>query len=410
MSLRRLVLPLIALCLGGSALGGLGVDGVSGATYTATSSHGAAVGAANDWTPPTVALGAVAGTVSGTVGLTATAADDRGTVASVVVQRAAVGTTTWTTICTRTAAPYTCSWDTTGLPDGGQALRAVATDDSGYTATSATVLTTVDNATASVRITSPVSGTTLGATTTVTAEAASNRTVDSVALQYRLAGAASWTGLCLDTVAPYSCTWDSGLVAAGSYELRAVMTYAGTRTLTSATVTATVSGTVRGSDVQVTDVLTPGMPAMGDVITLTYSGVVAPGSLKTGWDGTGSTPLSIDFHGQNVLGNPITASRDWAAFVGANLGHLSFEQNYVQPQATVRFAASMTRSTQTVGGVPVTVVTVTLGLPTSGAMNLKSGTSAASISWAPSASATSTTGSPVVTTTVVEKGVLDRDF
>lgn len=408
--LRRLVLPLLALCLGASALSGWGVTAVSGATYTATSSQGVTVGAANDWTPPTTTLAAVASPASGTVTLTASAADDRGTVASVSVQRAPAGTTSWTTVCTRTVAPYSCSWDTSAVADGPWALRSVATDDSGYVGTSAVVTTTVDNSTAAVRVTSPVAGTVLGSSTTVTAEASSNRSVDAVTLQYRPTGAATWTSICEDTVAPYSCTWDSGQAASGGYELRAVLTYAGTRTLASATVGVTVAGTVRGSDVQVTDVQTPGTPATGDVVTLTYSGLVAPGSLKAGWSGSGSTALSIDFHGQNVLGNPITTNRDWAAFVGANLGHLSFEQNYVQPQATVRFAASMTQSTQVVGGASVTVVTVTLGLPTSGATNLKSGTSAVNVSWAPSGAATSTTGVPVVTTTVVEKGAADRDF
>ena len=86
--LRRLVLPLLALCLGASALSGWGVTAVSGATYTATSSQGVTVGAANDWTPPTTTLAAVASPASGTVTLTASAADDRGTVASVSVQRA----------------------------------------------------------------------------------------------------------------------------------------------------------------------------------------------------------------------------------------------------------------------------------------------------------------------------------
>lgn len=408
--LRRLVLPLLALCLGASALSGWGVTAVSGATYTATSSQGLTVGAANDWTPPTTTMGSVPSPAAGTVALTATAADERGTVASVSVQRAPVGTTAWGTVCTRTVAPYSCSWDTTAIADGEWALRSVATDDSGYVGTSAVVTTTVDNATATVRVTSPVAGTVLGSSTTVTADASSNRSVDAVTLQHRAVGTTVWTSLCEDAVAPYSCTWDSASVASGGYELRAVLTYAGTRTLASATVGVTVAGTVRGSDVQVTDVLTPGTPATGDVVTLTYSGLVAPGSLKPGWNGSGTTALTVDFNGQNVPGNPVTTNRDWAAFVGANLGSLSFEQNYVQPQATVRFAATMTQSTQVVGGTSVTVVTVTLGLPTSGAGNLKSGTSSVNVSWAPSGAATSTGGVPVITTTVVEKGALDRDF
>jgi hypothetical protein len=48
-------------------------------------------------------------------------------------------TGTWTTACTDTAAPYTCSVNTTTTPDGLYEIRAVATDALGHATTSGTV-------------------------------------------------------------------------------------------------------------------------------------------------------------------------------------------------------------------------------------------------------------------------------
>ncbi len=69
-----------------------------------------------------------------------------GGIASVRIQRAPAGTTTWTDICTDTTSPYSCSFDTTTVADGSYDLRAVLLDASGKTTTSATVSgRTVDN-------------------------------------------------------------------------------------------------------------------------------------------------------------------------------------------------------------------------------------------------------------------------
>ena len=84
--------------------------------------------------------------VSGTVSLTANATSTSG-VASVRVQYAATGSTTWNDVCTDTSAPYSCAWDTTKVADGAYDVRAVLLDGSGGTTTSS-VLTgaRVDNA------------------------------------------------------------------------------------------------------------------------------------------------------------------------------------------------------------------------------------------------------------------------
>ena len=53
-----------------------------------------------------------------------------------------------------TKAPYTASWDTTGLLDGTRTITAVATDTAGLTTTSSPVTLRATNPAAS-RITGP---------------------------------------------------------------------------------------------------------------------------------------------------------------------------------------------------------------------------------------------------------------
>ncbi len=76
--------------------------------------------------------------LSGTVTVTAQANSTAG-VASVRVQRAATGSSTWTDLCTSTAAPYSCAWDTRTVANGTYDLRAILVDGRGATTTSAVV-------------------------------------------------------------------------------------------------------------------------------------------------------------------------------------------------------------------------------------------------------------------------------
>jgi len=88
----------------------------------------------------------VPSTLSGTVSVGATASSTAG-VASVRIQVAPTGTTTWSDLCTDTSSPFTCSWNTTTVADGFYDLRAVMVDGQGATTTSATVSgQRVDNA------------------------------------------------------------------------------------------------------------------------------------------------------------------------------------------------------------------------------------------------------------------------
>jgi chitinase len=71
------------------------------------------------------------------VTLTATASDAGSGVASVRIQRAPTGSSTWTDVCTDNTSPYSCAWITTTLPDGGYDVRAIANDAAGNVSTSA---------------------------------------------------------------------------------------------------------------------------------------------------------------------------------------------------------------------------------------------------------------------------------
>ena len=94
-----------------------------------------------DTTAPTVSIGAPANgaTVSGTIGVDASASDDRG-VSSVQfrLDGANLG-------AADTSAPYSTNWDTAGVANGSHQLTAVARDAAGNATTSSAVNVTVDN-------------------------------------------------------------------------------------------------------------------------------------------------------------------------------------------------------------------------------------------------------------------------
>lgn len=96
-------------------------------------------GAVSDTTPPTVSLTAPSsGGVSGTVSVTATAADNVG-VASVQFRRDGVD------IGSDSSSPYSINWNTASTPNGSHALTAVALDAAGNATTSSSVSVSVSN-------------------------------------------------------------------------------------------------------------------------------------------------------------------------------------------------------------------------------------------------------------------------
>jgi hypothetical protein len=88
-----------------------------------------------DNTAPAVTLTNPGATLTGTVSLAATATDAGG-VASVAFERSPAGVGTWVSICTDSATPFSCSFNTAALADGSYDLRARATDAAGNQSTS----------------------------------------------------------------------------------------------------------------------------------------------------------------------------------------------------------------------------------------------------------------------------------
>jgi len=101
-----------------------------------------------DNTAPTAGLTDPGSPLRGaTVTLNATGTDTGGSgVLNVKIQRSPTGGSTWTDICTDNSSPYSCTWNTTLITDGGYDLRAVTTDNAGNSTNSSLVVNrVVDN-------------------------------------------------------------------------------------------------------------------------------------------------------------------------------------------------------------------------------------------------------------------------
>jgi hypothetical protein len=318
----------------------------------------------------------------------------------VAFEYAAAGATTWTALCTDGDEPFTCDWRTTSVPDGGYLVRAVATDLAGNTVASKTEQRTVNNTVASVSVTSP--GSPVGGTVTVGADAASTRGVKNVAIRWAPAGGSTWTTICTDATAPYSCPWNTvaATTGTGSFDLQAVLTDDTGATLTSARVTVVVDNNpLRAYDVQAVDVASAGRLQAGDQLVLTYSTVVDPGTVVGGWNGTGSRPATVTLHQSGY--------KDTLAITGANLGQVALLRNFTA--RTVTFAATVSHVVSTTGGVGRSVVTVTLGT-VSDATALRTVTGTSSMVWTPSTAVRTPGGTACAATPVTETGAKDRDF
>ncbi|MCI0684585.1 MAG: PKD domain-containing protein, partial [Gemmataceae bacterium] len=161
------------------------------------------IGAPADTTAPTVSITAPANnaTVSATVSITADASDDVGVIGvQFLLDGQAVGSED-------TTAPYSFSWNTTGVANGSYTLAARARDAAGNVTTSAGVTVTVNNADTaapSVSMTSPSNGATVSGSVNLAANASDN--VGVVGVQFLVNGQAVGSE---DTAAPYSLSWNT---------------------------------------------------------------------------------------------------------------------------------------------------------------------------------------------------------
>ncbi|MFJ4029043.1 Ig-like domain-containing protein [Paenarthrobacter sp. NPDC089989] len=361
---------------------------------------------------PSVTLTDLGATLSGTTTLAAASTDAHSGVAQVTLQYLRSGTSTWSTACTLTTTPYSCRVDTTTLTNGGYSFRALSTDAAGNTTTSSALARTVDNTIASVSVEDP--GAYVSGTVAVTASANSTAGVASVKIQATPTGAATWTDICTTVTAPYSCTWTTTAFADGAYDLRAILTDKTGKQTISATV---ASRRVDNSPLRATDIRTVNGGSTvsrietGDSISFVYSREVNPATVTPGWSGA-ALPVTVRLRDGNVvgLGNAEDILDVQRTGASVNLGSVNLKQNYAKSRKTVLFNATMTAATETVAGVPRTVVTVVLGTASSGGTGIRTAGAAASMVWTPTSAVTTTSGSACSLAPPTEAGTVDRDF
>jgi hypothetical protein len=366
---------------------------------------------------PSVAMTDPGSPLAGTVTFAATASDALSGVSGVALQYAPAGSSSFTTMCTVSSPPYSCRIDSKSF--GGDALydlRAIATDLAGNTTTSAVVRNRqVDNSISSVSMEDP--GAYLTGTVTLTANANSTAGVTSVRIQRAPGGTSTWTDVCTDTTAPYTCGWNTTTVADGNYDFRAVLLDGAGKTTTSTVVfSRTVDNApLRGLDVQSANAgATSGRPDTGDTLTYTYSTQLNLSTLLTGWTGSSQT-VYVRLRDGAVLGlgtsdDTLDVFADTQATTPVNLGSVNLKRNFVKASKTVTFNATV--SATTVSGTNRTVVTITLGTlrPGSSSSSLRTATTNGALVWTPSSAAKSTTGGSSSAAPATESGTTDRDF
>ncbi len=171
-----------------------------------------------DRTTPNVSFvsPATGATVNSTVNVQVTATDNVG-VSSVVLKVDGI------VIGTDNLAPYSFSWNTTGLTSGTHTLTATANDAAGNLKISTIQVgyntpAGADITPPTVAITSPTNGASVSSTVTVAVAASDNIGVSSVG--FKVDGVVIGT----DNTAPYSISWNTTTVAAGIHSLTATAT------------------------------------------------------------------------------------------------------------------------------------------------------------------------------------------
>lgn len=166
-----------------------------------------------DLTAPSVAISSptAAATVSGTVTVNATASDNVGvTKVEFYINN--------TLQATDTASPYTFSWNTTTSVNGTYSIIVNAYDAAGNVGQSSAATVTVNNTVAdttapTVSVTVPANNATVSGTVSVTASATDNVGVSKVEFYVNNVLQAT------DTASPYNFSWNTAVLANGTYAL-----------------------------------------------------------------------------------------------------------------------------------------------------------------------------------------------
>jgi hypothetical protein len=186
---------------------------VDDAAQTANDTNTVSVDNADEAPGVTLDVPAAGTTVRGTVGLSATASDDRGlTVVEFFVDDVSVGQDA------DPAGGWTASWDTTAAIAGAHTVTAVATDSIGQTANDANTVT-VDNDGPASLVTSPDGRSPIAGQVTVTATA----DADTASVTFYLDGSTA-IGTDANAAGGWSVPWNTVGVPNGPHGLTAVAT------------------------------------------------------------------------------------------------------------------------------------------------------------------------------------------
>ncbi|WP_158501761.1 Ig-like domain-containing protein [Vitiosangium sp. GDMCC 1.1324] len=276
-----------------------GVQAIRGIYYSGGSFNGACVYnsgimdhddlafpvAAADAVVPTVALTSpsVGARVGRSVSLTASASDNVG-VARVEFYDGTV------LVSTRTAPPYTSTWNTANAANGTHTLSAKAYDAAGNVGTSASVSVTVDNQAPTVSLTAPGGGTTVGGPVLLSATASDESGVARV--EFLVDGMPLGSAVS----APYVWTWEPVGVTPGTHVLSARAYDAAGNVGTSASVTVTVDNQAPTVSLTVPE----GGTTVGEPVLLT----------ATASDESGVTRVEF-FVDDMLLGSAVSAPYAW---------------------------------------------------------------------------------------------------
>ncbi len=295
--------PSAANLIAQTALTSLNSTGVAPGTYfyviTAQDAAGnvsgpspeATVVVLGDTTAPAVAITAPLdqSSVSGSVAIVASAADDVGVVGvQFQVDGVALG-------AEKSTAPYTATWDTTVAAEGAHTLAAIARDAAGNQSESiisVTVANVVPDTTApTVSITSPADGSAVSGQVSITASATDAVGVAGVQIQVDDVplGAEIVT-------APYAATWDSTAVPNGPHTVTVIARDAAGNHAQSS-ITVTVSSVIP-------DITPPVVAITSPVNDATVSGSVTMTATATDNVGVVGVQFSVD---GTALGDEMTA-------------------------------------------------------------------------------------------------------
>lgn len=197
-----------------------------------------------------VVLGNPGEVVTGNVNLSTTLYSPGSTAYTVRVEYSVAGANRWNTLCLNLLAPYNCTWATGTFANEFYDLRAVAVSGSTSTYSETVTDVLVDNAAPTVTMTDP--GTPLRGVRTFAASAADAHSgVEQVQIQYARTGTSTWSSLCTVTEPPYSCRFDTTVLANASYSFRAIATdAAGLSTASAAVTNRVVDNTVASVSVE----------------------------------------------------------------------------------------------------------------------------------------------------------------